>query len=103
MWAIASEMGSKHVGKGVKTVNGVWQETSEPFEGMTFEGGGKSFAEDDIVGSIEGDMGYVYFEVLVRVSFSRITVQHEGFPLGRERGVGDGIIERVATLGWLGW
>jgi len=63
IWAAASEMSSKHVGKGVKTVNEVWQESS-----------GTSFAEHDIMGCIEGDMSYVYFEVLVRVGFSRITV-----------------------------
>jgi len=85
MWAAASEKGSKHVGEGVKTVNGVWWEGSEPFKGRTFEGGGKSFAEDDVVGCIEGDIGYVYFEMLVRVGFPRIVVQGEGFPLaGRE-------------------
>jgi len=55
------------------------------------------------MGCIEGDMGYVYFEVLVRVGFSRLTVQREEFLLGRERGVGDGISERVVTPGWLGW
>jgi len=74
MWATANEMGSKHVGEGVKIVDRVWWEVSEPFKGRTFEGGGKSFAEDGIVGCIEGDMGYVYFEVLVRVGFSRIVV-----------------------------
>jgi len=91
------------VGKGVKIVNGIWQESNEPFEGRAFEGGAKSFAEDVIVGYIKGDMGYVYFEVLVRVGFSRITVQREGFPLGKERGVDDGISERVAMRGWLRW
>jgi len=96
-------MGSKHVGECVKTVNGVWREGSEPFKGRTFESGGKSFAEDGIVGCIEGDIGYVYFQVCVKVGFSRITSQCEGFPLGKERGVGDGISQRVATPGWLGW
>ena len=103
MWAAANEMGCKHVGEGVKIVNGVWREGSEPFKGRAFEGGGKSFVEDDIMGCIEGDMGYVYFEVFIRVGFSRVTIQREGFPLGRERGVGDGINERVATPRWLGW
>jgi len=55
------------------------------------------------MGCIKGDMGYVYLEVLVRVGFARITVQCEGFPLGRESGVGDGISERVATPRSLGW
>jgi len=67
MWAATNEMGSKHVGEGVKTINGVGREGSEPFEGRTFKGGGKGLVEDDIVGCIEGDMGYVYFKVLVRV------------------------------------
>jgi len=60
---------------------------------------GKNFTKDDIVGGIEGDMGYVDFEVLVRVSFSHIVVQGEGFPLDEERCVGDGVNERVAMLG----
>ena len=55
------------------------------------------------MGCIKGDMGYVYFEVLVEVGLSRIVVQCERFPLDRERCVGDGDSERVATLGWLGW
>jgi len=41
---------------------------------MAFEDGGKSFTKNDIVGCIEGDAAYVYFEVLVGVGFSRITV-----------------------------
>ena len=65
MWAAVSEMSSKHVGEGVKAVNGIWWESSEPFEGRAFEGGWKIFAEDGIMGRIEGDVGYVYFEVLV--------------------------------------
>jgi len=56
MWAVASEMSSKHVGKGVKTVNRVWREGSEPFEGRAFEDGGKGFVEDDIMGCIEDDI-----------------------------------------------
>jgi len=71
-------MGSKHVGEGVEKLDGVWWEGTGPFKGRTFE-------------------------VFVRVGFSRIAVQCEGFPLGREMGVGDGVSERVATLGWLGW
>jgi len=89
------------VGEGVKIVDGVWGKGSEPFKGRTIEDGGKSFTEDDIVGCIEGDMGYVYFEVLVGVDFSRIAIHCEGFPLDRERCVGDGVSERVVTLG--GW
>ena len=103
MWAVASKVSSKHVGEGVEVVNGIWWDSSEPFEGRAFEGGWKGFVEDGIMGRIEGDIGYVYFEVLVGVGFSRITVQRKGFPLGRERGVGDGIHERVVPPGWLGW
>jgi len=103
MWATSSEVGGKHVGECVKIVDGVCGKGSEPFEGRTFEEGGKSFTEDGIVGLIEGDVGYVYFKVLVRVGFSRIAVQCEGFPLDKERCVGDGVNERVATSGWLGW
>jgi len=75
----------------------------EPFKGRAFEGGGKSFTEKDVVGCIEGDIGYVYFEVLVRVGFSHVTVQCEGFPLGGERCVCDSVNEGVATSGGLGW
>ena len=80
MWAAANEMSLKHVGEGVEVVNGIWWESSEPFEGRAFEGGWKGFAEDGIMGRIEDNMGYVYFEVLVGVGFSRITVPREGFP-----------------------
>ena len=55
------------------------------------------------MGSVEGDVCYVYIEVLVWISFTCITVQREGFPLGSERGVGDEIGKRVAAPGWLGW
>ena len=102
MWAASSEVGGKHVGEGVEIVDGVWGKGSEPFQGKTFEGGRKRFIEDDIVGCIEGDVGYVYFEVFIGVGFSCIAVQCEGFPLDGERCVGDGINERVATSGWLG-
>jgi len=100
MWAASSEVGGKHAGEGVKTFDGVWGKGSEPFKGGTFKGGRKSFTKDDIVGYIEGNVGYVYFKVLVRVGFSRIAVQCEGFPLDGERCVGDGVNERVATFGW---
>ena len=42
-------------------------------------------------------MGDVDFDVLVRVDFAGIMIQGEGFPLGRERGVGDKIRELVAA------
>ena len=103
IWMAAGEVSSEHVEGGVKAVNGVWRQICEPFEGGAFKGGWKGFAVNDIVGSVEGNMCYVYFEVLVCIGFACITVQREGFPLGRERGVGDGIGKRVATSGWLGW
>jgi len=103
MWAATSEVSGKHVGEGVKIVDGVWGKGSEPFKGRTFEGGGKSVTEEGIVGCIKGDVGYVYFKVLVKVGLSRIVVQCEGFPLNMERCVSDGVNERVATPGWLGW
>ena len=40
-------------------------------------------AEDCILGRVQGDMGDVDFEVLVRVGFASIAVQGERFPLGR--------------------
>ena len=39
-----------------------------------FEGGRKSFTENGVMGRIEGDIGDVYFEVLVGVDFSRIAL-----------------------------
>jgi len=55
------------------------------------------------MGSVEGDMCYVYFELLVWIGVACIMLQCEGFPLGREKGVGDGVSKRVALFGWLGW
>jgi len=90
MGAATSEACSKHVGECVKIV-----------KGGAFESGGKSFTENGVVGCIAGHMGYVYFEVLVEVGFSRIAVQCEGFPLSGERCVGDNVNERVAASRWL--
>jgi len=47
-------------------------------------------------------MGDVDFEVLIRVSFTSIAVQGEGFPLGRKRGVGDKVGEGVTASGLVG-
>ena len=91
------------MGECVQGVNRVWGKGGEPFKGRAFEGGRKNFTENDIMGCIEGEVGYVYFEVLVGVDFSCITVQCEGLPLDGERCVGDSVNERVATSGWLGW
>ena len=48
-------------------------------------------------------MGDVDFKVFVGVSFTSVTLQCEGFPLGGEGGVGDEIGERVKTSGLVGW
>ena len=48
-------------------------------------------------------MGDVDFEVFVRVGFTGVAVQCEGFPLGMEGGVGDKIGEGVATSGLVRW
>jgi len=48
-------------------------------------------------------MGYVDFEVFVRVGFASVAVQCEGFPLGRKGGVGEKISEGVTTSGLVGW
>jgi len=45
----------------------------------------------------------VDFEVFIRVSFTGIAVQCEGFPLGRKRGVGDKVGEGVTTSGLVRW
>jgi len=74
MWAASSKVGGKHVGEGVEIVDGVWGKGNEPLKGKTFEDGGKSLTKDDIVGCIEGNVGYVYFQVLVEVAFSRIAI-----------------------------
>jgi len=74
MWAAASEVGGKHMGERVKIVDGVWGKARDPVKGRTFEGGGKSFTEDDIVGCIKGNMAYVYFEVFVGVGLSLIAI-----------------------------
>jgi len=47
-------------------------------------------------------MGDVYFEVFIRVGFAGVTVQREGFPLGRKGGVGDKVGEGVTTSGLVG-
>jgi len=55
------------------------------------------------LGSVQGDMGDVDFKVFVGVGFTNVTVQCEGFPLGREGGVSDEVDEGVATSGLVGW
>ena len=48
-------------------------------------------------------MGDVDFEVFIRVGFTNIVVQCEGFPLGRKGGVGDKVGEGMTTFGLLRW
>jgi len=48
-------------------------------------------------------MGDVDFEVFIRVGFTGVAVQCEGFPLGRKGDVGHKIGEGVATSGLVGW
>jgi len=103
MRAAADEVSGKHVGEGFEAVNGVWREGGKPFEGRAFEGGKKGFAKSSIMGSVEGDVGDVDFEVLIGVGFTNVTLQREGFPLGGEGGVGDEVGERVTTPGLVRW
>ena len=91
------------MGEGVEAVNRVWREGGKPFEGRAFEGGRKGFAKNDIMGSVEGDVGDVDLEVLIGVGFTSVTLQREGFPLGGEGGVGDEIGERVTAPGLVRW
>ena len=55
------------------------------------------------MGSVEGDMGDVDFEVFIWVGFTSVTFQCERFLLGGEGGVGDEIGERVTALGLVRW
>jgi len=48
-------------------------------------------------------MGDVDFKVFVRVGFTSVAVQCEGFPLGGKGGVGDEVSEGVATSGLVWW
>ena len=95
-------MGGEHVRKDVETVNGVRWKGCEPFQGWALEGGGEGFAKYCVLGRVQGDMGDVDFEVLIRVNFASIAVQGEGFPLGRKMSVGDEVGEGVATSGLVG-
>jgi len=55
------------------------------------------------MGSVEGDVGDVDFEVFIGVGFTSVTLQREGFPLGGEGGVGDEVGERVTAPGLVRW
>ena len=90
------------MGKNVEDVDGVRRKGCEPFQSRALEGDGEGFVEDCVLGRVHGDMGDVDFEVLVRVGFTSIAFQIEGFPLGRKRGVGNKVGERVTASGLVG-
>jgi len=55
------------------------------------------------VRSVEGDMGYIDFEVLVWIGLTCIAFQCERFPLSREGGVGNEISKRMTASRLCGW
>jgi len=103
MRAAAGEVSGELVGEGVEAVNGVWREGGKPFEGRAFQGGGKGFAENGIMGIVEGDVGDVDLEVFIWVGFTSVTFKCERFPLGGEGSVGDEIGKRVTAPGLGRW
>jgi len=103
MWAVASEVSGKHVGEGVEAVNGVWQKGGKPFEGRAFKGGRKGLAENNIMESVEGDVGDVDLEVFVWVGLTGVAFQCERFPLGKEGGAGNEISKRMTAPRLGGW
>jgi len=48
-------------------------------------------------------MSDIDFKMFVRVGFTGVADQCEGFPLGGKGGAGDEVGEGVATSGLLGW
>ena len=80
-------MSGKHVREAVEAVDRVWREGGKPFKGRAFEGGRKGFAKNDIMGSVEGDVGDVDIELFIGVDFI----------------VGDEVGERVTALGLVRW
>jgi len=48
-------------------------------------------------------MGDVDFKMFVKVGFTGVAVQCEGFPLGGKGGVGDEVGEGVAAFGLVWW
>ena len=102
LWAVAGEVSGKHVGEGVEVVDGVWQKGGKPFEGRAFKGGREGLAENGIMRSVEGDVGDIDLEVLVRVDLTCIALQSERFPQGRERGVSDEVRKRMTASGLCG-
>ena len=55
------------------------------------------------MGSVEGDVGDIDFDVFIGVGFTNVTLQCEGFPLGGEGDVGDEVDERVTTPELVRW
>ena len=96
-------MGGEHVGEVVEAVNGVWQKGGKPFKGRAFQGGRKGLVENNIMGSVEGDVGDVDLQVFVWVGLTGVAFQCERFPLGREGSVGDKIGKRMTVPKLSGW
>ena len=63
----------------------------------------EGFAEDSVLGSVQGDVGDVNFKVFVGIGLPSVTVQCEGFPLGGNGGVSDEVGEGVRTSRLVGW
>jgi len=99
MWAVVGEVSGKHVGEGVKVVDGVWRKGGKPFEGRAFKGGRKGLAENGVVRSVKGDVGDIDLEVFVWIGLTCVAFKCERFSLGREGGVGDEISKRMAAFG----
>ena len=74
VWTATSEMGGEHMGESIEDVDGVGWKGCEPFYRRALEGGEEGFAEDRVLGRVQGDMGDVYFEVFIRVSFAGVAV-----------------------------
>ena len=74
MWAAASEMGWEHVWEGIKVIDWVRWKGCEPFESRAFEGGGKGFVEDCVLGGVHSNMSDVDFKVFVGVDFTSVAV-----------------------------
>ena len=103
MRAAAGEVSGEHVGEGVEAVNGVWRKGGKPFEGRALKGGRKGLAENNIMGSVEGEVGDVDLKVFVWVGLTSVAFQCERFPLGREGSVGNEIGKRMTASRLSGW
>ena len=65
-------MSGTHVGKGVETVDEVWRKGGKPFEGRAFKGGKKGIAENNVMGSVEGNEGDLDLEVFIWIGLTCI-------------------------------